>query len=101
MSDADIAPPLEVKPTPICFDRSSGLYAVGFTVSENELRVSASRSRRRNSVERTRWSGRKRTGSNFNVLGTDPAIWKFQVPGFLRPQSLTEWPNCHKSNSKL
>jgi hypothetical protein len=27
---------------------------------KNELRVSASRSRRRNSVERTRWSGRKR-----------------------------------------
>jgi hypothetical protein len=35
------------------------------------------------------------------VLGTDPAIWKNQVPGFLRPQSLTEWQICHKSNSKL
>ena len=35
------------------------------------------------------------------MLGTDPAMWKFQVPGFLRSQSLTEWPNCHKGNSKL
>ena len=50
--------------------------------------------------ERGGAAGRGR-GGNFNVLGTDPAIWKFQVPGFLRPQSLTEWPNCHKSNSKL
>jgi hypothetical protein len=40
-------------------------------------------------------------GGNFNVLGTDPAIWKNQVPGFLRPQALAEWQNCHKDNSKL
>jgi hypothetical protein len=50
--------------------------------------------------ERGEAAGRGWDG-NFNVLGTDSAIWKFQVPGFLRPQALTEWQNCHKSNSKL
>jgi hypothetical protein len=50
--------------------------------------------------ERGGAAGRGRD-SNFKVLGTDPAIWKNQVPGFLRPQALTEWQNCHKGNSKL
>ena len=73
----------------------------GRSGADNELRVSASRADAETRLnERGGAAGRGR-GGNFNVLGTDPAIWKFQVPGFLRPQSLTEWPNCHKGNSKL
>ena len=46
----------------VMFSRLAQAFNVAQVVSKNELRVSASRSRRRNSVERTRWSGRKRTG---------------------------------------
>jgi hypothetical protein len=85
--------------------RTSPTVSHGFpaVVSTNELRVSASRRRGRNLVERTRWGGAAggEQGGNCDALGTDRAVWKNQVPGLLRRQGLTEWPNCHRCNRRL